>query len=425
MVTSFLTAAQQILILRRSGKVGSYQGRWSAVSGYLEGTEEPLTRAITEIHEELGLPAEQVNLVRKGETLSAYDDENDTVWIIHPFLFEALSTSIKLDWENVDYRWVTPAQLPSYATVPKLREAFDRVRYDLHSVPASLAGVMHKVKQVGEDRVHGATFIGREAVTLLSEAAQASDARDNDTLFSHLLLVGLKLRRVQPAMANVWNLIGTLLQTVDLNRAGGATVQELRTLIQKKGTQILEENAQASEDASRNTVQLLQQDGVVLTHSYSNTVLRSLELGFKSRRGFKVYATESYPGMEGKQLAKELIARGIPATVIADSAVSSILQEVDLVLVGADSVLKDGSLLHKVGTRDIAAAAKKRGIPTYSACESTKFSTQDFLGERPETPTLFDLTPAELVSSYITEGGQIAPTNVEQRIRGLQNEIYT
>jgi len=423
-VTSFLTTEGQVLLLRRSGKVGSHRGKWSAVSGYLEGNEQPLARAVTEIREELGLSQEQISLSRVGETLRAYDEENDTVWIIHPFLFEAVSTSVKLDWENVDYRWVAPAQLPSYVTVPKLRETLDRVQYDLQSAPASLTDVVHKVKQVGEDRVHGATFIGREALGLLSEAGQSSDARNTDTLFSHLLLIGLRLRRTQPAMANVWNLTGKLLQTVDQHRATGTALRDLRTLIQTKSAQILEESAQASEDASRNTVQILPHKGVVLTHSYSSTVLRSLELAFKGGRRFRVYATESYPGMEGKQLAKELITLGIPVTSIADSAVGSILHEVDSVLVGADSVLKDGSLIHKVGTRDIGIAAEKRRIPVYCSCETSKFSTQDFLGERPETSTVFDLTPPEFVAGYITEEEKLAPAGVEQRIRGLQKRVY-
>ena len=423
-VTSFLTTVQQILILRRSSKVGSHRGKWSAVSGYLEGTEQPLTRAVTEIREELGLSPEQIDLIRMGETLRAYDEENDTVWVVHPFLFETRSKSMQLDWENVDYRWIAPVELTSYDTVPKLRETLDRVQSDLQSQPASLTDVMRKVKQLGDDRIHGATFLGREAVTLLSEAAQASDARDTDTLFFHTLLIGLRLRRAQPAMANVWNLTGKLLQIVDKHRASGAPLQELQSLVQKVSTHMLEEETKASEDVSRNTAQMLPQNGVVLTHSYSSTVLRSLELGFMSGMGFKVYATESYPGMEGKQLAKELIASGIPVTLIADSATNSILQELDLILVGADSVLKDGSLIHKVGTRDIGMAARKQGIPLYSSCETVKFSTQDFLGERPATSNLFDSTPPEFVSSYITEEGELAPTGVERRIRSLQKDIY-
>ncbi len=425
-VTSFLRTGQRILLLRRSQKVGTHRGQWSAVSGYLERDEQPLTRATTEIREEVGLPANQINLLREGEVLRTFDEGTDTVWVIHPFLFEAKSSTIQLDWENSEYRWIEPKQLASYETVPKLREAFDRVRYDFQTSPESLTGVLRGVGEVSRDIVHGANFLGREALDLLSTTAQVSDAKDTDALFYHLLLVFLRLRRTQPAMANVWNFTGSLLEVIDQERARVASVDELKTRVKELGQRIVEAAGAASEDASRNTAHILPQDGVVLTHSYSSTVLRSLELGFKSGKGFQVFATESYPGMEGKQLAKDLIALEIPVRLIPDSVVDSIISHVNLVLVGADSVLKDGSLIHKIGTRNIAVAAKRNGIPFFSSCETAKFSTQDFLGERPTIPQgLFDLTPAEFVLNYVTEGGQAEPRGVDKFMKNMLKEIYS
>ena len=424
-MTCFLTADKRILLLRRSDKVGSYRGKWSAVSGYLEGSEEPLTRALTEIREELGLSGEQIRLARAGGTVRAFDEGADTVWVIHPYLFEARSKTIELDWENIDFRWIDPEELASYEAVPKLREALDRVRYDLQAEPVPLARIIRKVEKLAGDKVHGATFLGRQAVGLLSEATQASDAGDIDEYFYHLLLIASRLRRAQPAMANVWNLTGRFLHLVDQQRTSGMAIVELKTLAQRLSAQVLQQVEEDSENVARNTARILPQHGFVLTHSYSSTVLRSLELGFKSGRRFEVYATESYPGMEGKRLSKELIELGIPVTLIADSAVSSIIQKVSLVLVGADSVFRDGSLVHKTGTRHIGAAAERRRIPVYSSCETVKFSTEDFLGERPDIPgTLFDVTPAEFVSGYITEEGALAPGRVEWRIRDLQKGIY-
>jgi len=116
---------------------------------------------------------------------------------------------------------------------------------------------------------------------------------------------------------------------------------------------------------------------------------------------------------------------GVPVKLVADSAVGSVIPDVGIVLVGADSVLTDGSLLHKVGTKSIAAAAKERGIPFYSVCESMKFSTADFLGEPVQAPNeLFDITPNHNVSEYITESGAVDPSGVENRIRLMLKEIY-
>src|SRR3989304_8311282 len=103
-----------------------------------------------------------------------------------------------------------------------------------------------------------------------------------------------------------------------------------------------------------------------------------------------VFVTESHPGLEGRQLAKDLINIGLTVKLVADSAVTSILSDVDLVLVGADSVLADGSLVNKVGTGNIAELAKARGIPVFVICETAKFSTVDFLGEAAQASGLFD-----------------------------------
>ncbi len=423
-VTSFLQADQRILLLRRSAKVGTYRGRWAAVSGYLEGSEDPLQRAKTEIREEVGLGPEQITLIRAGETLRAFDERTATVWIVYPFLFEARSRRIRLDWENAEYKWIEPNELSSYETVPKLKEAFDRVHCNLQSERPSFSTVLQGVEELEQDRVHGASFLGRQAVELLSAVAEASEATTAQELFCDLLLVASRLRAAQPGMAIIRNLVGRLLYQADLKRTA-VSAAEFRTLIGSLAKELMEHTQAEAEDASRNAVALLPMDGHLLTHSYSNTVLRALELGVKGGRRLQVYVTESYPGMEGKQLAKDLVKFGIPVKLVADSAVGSIIQDVDLVLVGADSVLTDGSLLHKAGTKSIAAAIHEREIPFYSVCETAKFSTADLLRE-PVQPseTMFDTTPSKYVSKFITETGPVEPREVEGRIRFMLREIY-
>lgn len=60
-VTCFLESEGEILILRRSERVGSYQGRWASVSGYIETT--PDKQALVEILEEIALEGEDTALV--------------------------------------------------------------------------------------------------------------------------------------------------------------------------------------------------------------------------------------------------------------------------------------------------------------------------------------------------------------------------
>jgi 8-oxo-dGTP diphosphatase len=122
-VTAFLQYAGRILLVQRSGRVGSYQGRWSAISGYLEDATS-LAQACREIREETGLPDEEVHLVAKGEPIYVPAPELNRLWEVHPFLFEIDDPEhVRLDWENVEFRWVAPDEIKNYLTVPKLEEA--------------------------------------------------------------------------------------------------------------------------------------------------------------------------------------------------------------------------------------------------------------------------------------------------------------
>ena len=120
-VTCFLESAGEILILRRSEKVGSYQGRWAGVSGYIETAAD--SQALVEISEETGLSENDIEFVRKGDALVICDKELATKWIVHPYLFHVENRDkVKIDWEHKELRWIRPEELSGYATVPMLRE---------------------------------------------------------------------------------------------------------------------------------------------------------------------------------------------------------------------------------------------------------------------------------------------------------------
>ena len=125
-VTCFLESEKEILILRRSEKVGTYQGRWAGVSGYVESG--PDEQALTEIKEETGLDKEDVKLVKKGMPLEIVDQKLGRRWIVHPYLFRVRDRSkIRIDWEHKEMRWIDSEDIVKYETVPMLRETLERV----------------------------------------------------------------------------------------------------------------------------------------------------------------------------------------------------------------------------------------------------------------------------------------------------------
>ena len=123
-VTAFLRHDGKILLVKRSDKVGSYQGYWSAISGYLEDST-PLAQAKREIREETGLTSDRIQLISQGRILQVEAPELGCCWVIHPFVFDIEQPQhIRLDWENCDQRWIVPAALSDYKTVPMLQEAW-------------------------------------------------------------------------------------------------------------------------------------------------------------------------------------------------------------------------------------------------------------------------------------------------------------
>ena len=128
-VTAFIENQGKILLLRRSQKVKTMKGKWAGVSGYIEKAEAPIGRALTEILEETGLTNENIKFLNDGKPLEAADITwpDNITWVVHPFYFRTNKNEIHLDWEHDAYKWINPNEIENYDTVPRLREAFDRV----------------------------------------------------------------------------------------------------------------------------------------------------------------------------------------------------------------------------------------------------------------------------------------------------------
>ncbi|MFW5928583.1 MAG: NUDIX domain-containing protein [Thermoplasmatota archaeon] len=120
MVTCFLRKDDKLLLMKRGEEVGSYQGKWSAVSGYVE-TDRILDQALIEIEQETGLKSKLVN--QGDKVLVRYENK---IWEVNPFLFE-VEGKVDLNWENVEFKWINPESIKKMDTVPKLWQAYQNV----------------------------------------------------------------------------------------------------------------------------------------------------------------------------------------------------------------------------------------------------------------------------------------------------------
>ena len=122
-VTSFIKDNEKLLILKRSDEVKTMKGLWAGISGIIEKNEEPLKRAKIEIFEEVGIKEDEITLVKSSEEMRINSPQyQNHEWEIFPFLFEAKNPTIKLNWENSDFKWIEIGELKNYETVPSLEK---------------------------------------------------------------------------------------------------------------------------------------------------------------------------------------------------------------------------------------------------------------------------------------------------------------
>jgi translation initiation factor 2B subunit (eIF-2B alpha/beta/delta family) len=354
-----------VLVLQRSKNARTYPGRWSAVSGYVEGVD-PAERALLEIEEETGLRPEEVELRAAGRPFGVEG------FLVHPFLFTCLRPeAVTLNAENSRSRWVEPGALRNLDTVPALREAY---------VHAKLA---ERVEQVTNDDRHGASWLAKEAVEAVAEAVELGEDP---------IALGRRLVQARPAMGAIAGALGRVLAA---GRTPEQMVEEARALVATR--------ERASKAIAVLAAPYIQ--GVVLTHSASSTVREALVHTPPDR----VVCTVSEPVGEGRGLAEDLREAGLTVELVDDSDAEHAAGTVNLVLIGADTVFHDGSLVNKVGTTGITAAAKEAGVPVYVACEVIKLSPA---GPRDPGEERFDLTEPRYIDRFITEEGEYAPGDI-------------
>jgi len=124
----------------------------------------------------------------------------------------------------------------------------------------------------------------------------------------------------------------------------------------------------------------------VLTLSRSGTVLGILKLWYKKNKTFKVVVCESRPKLEGRLMANELAAEGIKIKLITDAMMNLYVQNVDAVIIGADTVLSNGNVVNKAGSKALALLCKEYKRPFYVVTAQSKYSRKKTYRSKSENP---------------------------------------
>ncbi|MDH3451378.1 MAG: hypothetical protein OEN20_03085 [Gammaproteobacteria bacterium] len=273
-----------------------------------------------------------------------------------------------------------------------------------------------QVAAIADDRRHGAAELARQCLELLGAAAEHAPADSSETLCAELQRLAAILRASRPSMTSVSRLV-----TLWLDRCQTAqthSLQDQRRFARDTARSLIQASHAATQAAAAQAADLLADCRTLVTHSYSSTVCEAIT----RLHDVQVIFSESRPLYEGHRLAQALSQHGIKGTLVTDAQLGAALQHADAVLVGADSILTDGSLINKTGTLLLAATAVYFDVPCYGCCESHKLRTADMPDiqlERMNPAELgapgwdgiaienvyFDVTPPDLLSGCITETG--------------------
>jgi len=127
-VTCFVKYADKLLLLKRSDRVRTHQGKWNTVAGYIDELKPIREKALEELSEEIGVSEKDVRQFKMGRPYDFFDPDSKKTWLVHPVLVELKGTrKITLDWEHTEFKWITPDELTTYDTVPKLAKSLKRV----------------------------------------------------------------------------------------------------------------------------------------------------------------------------------------------------------------------------------------------------------------------------------------------------------
>lgn len=292
-------------------------------------------------------------------------------------------------------------------------------------------------------KVRGAPAIGVAAAYGMYVCSKQIEATSFDVFYTEFQKIKDYLAGARPTAVNLVAALNRMEKVVLDNPA--KSVSELIDLLHDESVAIREEDAAACRRIGEHCLALLRPGMGLLTHcnaghlavSEYGTALAPIYLGEERGYGFKVFADETRPLLQGARLtAYELNRAGVDVTLICDNMASSVMQKgwVQAVLVGCDRIAMNGDVANKIGTSGVAILAHHYGIPFYVLGPTSTIDSQcpdgqsvvieerdpDEVSEMWYTRRMapedihiynpaFDVTPHELITAIITEKGVAYP----------------
>jgi ribose 1,5-bisphosphate isomerase len=301
-----------------------------------------------------------------------------------------------------------------------------------------------EVERVAEEiatmETRGAATIADAAAGALAVEAREFDGDDPAAFRADLREAARVLYETRPTAVSLPNALRYVLHGME-----GTTVERLRASVVERAGEFRDELDAAQARLGHIGAGRLRDGDAVMTHCHSTAAMAVVEAAVGAGKEVSAVVKETRPRNQGHITARQLRELGVPVTLIVDNAAHRYLDEVDHLLVGADSVAADGSVVNKIGTSGLAVSARERGVPVTVAAGTIKLHPDTLTGHaveiegRDEAEVIdaetraeigdievrnpaFDVTPPRYVDAIVTERGQFPPESIVTLMRELYGE---
>ncbi len=296
--------------------------------------------------------------------------------------------------------------------------------------------------------VRGAPLIGVTAAYGLVLTSQTLEKKKDEEFINGLVIAGNKLSKTRPTAADLDNAISEIMSIVYTNNTPKENIDNIKCESDILTQTVIDEclaigkigNQLITQDISN--IMTICNAGALATVDIG-TALAPIRKAKESGKELNIYVNETRPRMQGARLtAWELYNEDISHQIITDNSAGYFFKKgmIDMVLVGADRIVRNGDTANKIGTYILSLLCKEHSIPFYVAAPLSTFDLktktgndiiieerdglevrsamsvndeQDKIAKRriihhPHSPNLnpaFDITPAENITGIITPKG--------------------
>lgn len=291
--------------------------------------------------------------------------------------------------------------------------------------------------------VRGAPAIGIAGAHGVVLAAMEISAKTNNKseFLSELQKHAEYLKSARPTAVN---LMWAVDKQMEIAKNSEKEIDGIVEDLKNNGIKLENDDIEINKKIGDYGAELVKKGATILTHCNAGalatvaygTALGVVRSAYAKDNTIQVFADETRPRLQGARITTfELVTDGIPVTLITDGMSGYFMKKgmIDMVVVGADRIAANGDTANKIGTYNLAIAAKYHNIPFYVAAPLSTIDTSIQSGDeipieergREEVTHIngksicadgvkiinpgFDVTPYELICGIITEKGVLYP----------------